>query len=45
MKGAVGYIRVSTTEQAKGNNSLFVQERKIGDYCKAHDSAPSQSFY
>lgn len=34
MAGAVCYIRVSTTEQATGNNSLPVQEKKLRDYCK-----------
>jgi site-specific DNA recombinase len=37
MAGAVLYIRVSTAEQATGNNSLPVQERKLRDYCKRED--------
>jgi site-specific DNA recombinase len=37
MVGAVCYIRVSTAEQAIGNNSLSVQERKLREFCKAHD--------
>ena len=36
MPGAVGYARVSTAEQAVGNNSLSVQQRKLQDYCNAH---------
>ncbi len=34
MAGAVFYIRVSTAEQASGNNSLPVQEKKLRDYCR-----------
>jgi site-specific DNA recombinase len=37
MAGAICYIRVSTAEQAVGNNSLVVQEKKLREYCKAHD--------
>ena len=37
MAGAICYIRVSTAEQASGNNSLPVQEKKLRDYCKLHD--------
>src|SRR5690348_15839342 len=37
MAGAILYIRVSTAEQASGNNSLPVQERKLRDYCKRND--------
>ena len=37
MAGAVCYIRVSTAEQAVGNNSLSVQEKKLREFCKAHD--------
>ena len=37
MAEAVLYIRVSTAEQATGNNSLPVQERKLRDYCKRED--------
>jgi site-specific DNA recombinase len=34
MPGAIGYARVSTDEQAKENNSLSVQTRKITTYCE-----------
>jgi DNA invertase Pin-like site-specific DNA recombinase len=37
MVGAIGYLRVSTTEQAKGNNSLDVQEKKIQEHARIHD--------
>jgi site-specific DNA recombinase len=36
MKGAVGYARVSTDEQAKENNSLAVQSKRIAHYCEQH---------
>jgi len=35
-KKAVGYIRVSTTEQAKEGISLDVQKREIESHCKAN---------
>lgn len=44
MLGAIGYIRVSTAEQALGNNSLDVQERKIREYCRIHDVELLQTF-
>src|SRR5207244_4632867 len=44
MAGAVCYIRVSTAEQASGNNSLPVQEKKLRDYCKLHDLAVLKVF-
>lgn len=34
---AVGYIRVSTEEQAREGVSLAHQEQKIRDYCRLHD--------
>ena len=34
---AIGYIRVSTDEQAKEGVSLENQEQKIRDYCKLKD--------
>lgn len=37
MTGAVCYIRVSTAEQASGNNSLPVQEKKLRTYCGVHN--------
>src|ERR1017187_2185548 len=37
MAGAVGYVRVSTAEQAVGNNSLVVQENKLQEYGRSHD--------
>ena len=36
MKGAVGYFRVSTKEQAAQNNSLPVQEGKFKNHCTAN---------
>jgi site-specific DNA recombinase len=36
MKGAVGYFRVSTKEQAAQNNSLPVQEGKFKGYCTSN---------
>ncbi len=36
MTGAVGYARVSTEEQARQNNSLAAQKKKIVAYCKQH---------
>jgi site-specific DNA recombinase len=35
----VGYVRVSTDEQAKGGVSLASQREKVGLYCKLHDLA------
>src|SRR5438552_14470646 len=35
-RGAVIYIRVSTTEQADGPLNLANQERRCRDYCKQH---------
>jgi DNA invertase Pin-like site-specific DNA recombinase len=37
MPGAVSYMRVSTAEQASGNNSLPVQKKKLRDYCKTQN--------
>jgi len=37
MVKAIGYIRVSTDEQAKEGISLEDQEQKIRDYCKLKD--------
>ena len=37
MKKAIGYIRVSTTEQAIEGISLNNQKAKIQAYCKLHD--------
>jgi DNA invertase Pin-like site-specific DNA recombinase len=37
MNNAIGYIRVSTEEQAKDGISLDMQEQKIKQYCKLHD--------
>lgn len=34
MAGAIGYARVSTEEQARENNSLAVQHKKIAAYCE-----------
>jgi len=34
MEGAIGYARVSTEEQARENNSLAVQQKKIAAYCE-----------
>jgi len=34
---AIGYIRVSTDEQAREGVSLESQEQKIRDYCKLKD--------
>lgn len=34
---AVGYVRVSTEEQAREGVSLAHQEKKIRDYCNLHD--------
>lgn len=34
MAGAIGYARVSTEEQARENNSLAVQQKKIAAYCE-----------
>ncbi|HEU0048079.1 MAG TPA: recombinase family protein, partial [Nitrososphaera sp.] len=36
MKGAIGYFRVSTKEQAAQNNSLPVQEGKFKNHCTAN---------
>src|SRR5438046_9536283 len=36
MKGAIGYFRVSTKEQAAQNNSLPVQETKFKNHCTAN---------
>src|ERR1700692_3177852 len=44
MAGAVGYVRVSTAEQAVGNNSLVVQEKKILEYAKIHNLQLLKSF-
>ena len=37
MRGAIGYARVSTDEQARENNSLYVQKKKISTYCHANE--------
>jgi DNA invertase Pin-like site-specific DNA recombinase len=34
MAGAIGYARESTEEQARENNSLDVQQKKIAAYCE-----------
>jgi DNA invertase Pin-like site-specific DNA recombinase len=34
MSGALGYARVSTVEQAKENQSLAVQKKRIATYCE-----------
>jgi hypothetical protein len=39
---AIGYIRVSTDEQAKEGMSLENQEQKIRDYCKVKLPAASR---
>lgn len=36
-KGAVGYVRVSSDEQARGGVSLDAQAEKIRAYCRLHD--------
>jgi site-specific DNA recombinase len=42
--GAVGYLRVSTLEQASVNNSLPVQQKKFEDHCARNTLAPLDSF-
>jgi DNA invertase Pin-like site-specific DNA recombinase len=42
--GAVGYLRVSTLEQASINNSLPVQQKKFVDHCTRNTLAPLDSF-
>ncbi len=42
--GAVGYLRVSTLEQASINNSLPVQQKKFQDHCSRNTLAPLDSF-
>jgi len=42
--GAVGYLRVSTLEQASINNSLPVQQKKFEDHCTRNTLAPLDSF-
>ena len=42
--GAVGYLRVSTLEQASINNSLPVQQKKFEDHCARNTLAPLDSF-
>ncbi len=34
MSDAIGYVRVSTEEQARENNSLPVQKKKIAAFCQ-----------
>lgn len=36
---AIGYVRVSTEEQAKGGLSLVMQVAKIEKYCAVYDKA------
>lgn len=42
--GAVGYARVSTEEQARDNNSLPLQKRKISSYCDQNGLSLLQTF-
>jgi|SRR5947209_371543 len=44
MSGAIGYARVSTDEQARDNNSLAVQKRKIAAYCESNGLVLLQVF-
>ncbi len=44
MKGAVGYARVSTDEQAQENNSLPMQQRRIATFCKQNEVPVLQIF-
>jgi site-specific DNA recombinase len=44
MKGAVGYARVSTDEQARENNSLALQEKRIATYCEQNSIPVSRIF-
>src|ERR1700756_1523180 len=44
MKGAIGYFRVSTKEQAAQNNSLPVQEGKFRDFCNRSSLSVLKSF-
>ena len=37
MKGAVGYARVSTDEQARENNSLAMQQKRIATFCNQNE--------
>ncbi len=42
--GAIGYLRVSTLEQASINNSLPVQQKKFEDHCARNTMDPLDSF-
>jgi DNA invertase Pin-like site-specific DNA recombinase len=42
--GAVGYARVSSEEQARENNSLPMQKRKISSYCDQNGFSLLQTF-
>lgn len=44
MSGAVGYFRVSTLEQASGNNSLPTQAKKFDAFCTSNGLRPLQTF-
>ena len=44
MTGAIGYARVSTDEQARENNSLAVQRRKISSHCEANNLSLLKTF-
>jgi site-specific DNA recombinase len=44
MTGAIGYARVSTDEQARENNSLAVQKRKISSHCEANNLSLLKTF-
>jgi site-specific DNA recombinase len=44
MKGAVGYFRVSTAEQAEKNNSIEVQQKKFTDFCRGKGVPALQTF-
>jgi DNA invertase Pin-like site-specific DNA recombinase len=44
MNGAVGYLRVSTLEQAALNNSLPVQQSKFTTHCARSSLTPLESF-
>jgi site-specific DNA recombinase len=37
MRGAVGYARVSTDEQARENNSLAMQQKRIATFCQQNE--------
>lgn len=41
---AVSYCRVSTAEQASGNNSLPVQQSKFSSFCKTNGLKPAATF-